>query len=106
MRFAILEGDKLVKLDFLYYDDARHYFDSRLEEYVKDNNVTNFLQDKSYLNFKGSLDDSLKICESLPMRENCSKCPPVDHQEKGFCRCEWRNILLAQQRRKVNNGVK
>lgn len=38
----------------------------------------------------------------------CSNCDLIDHDENHFCRCEGRNIKLAQQYRKdgINLWIK
>jgi hypothetical protein len=103
-KFARLEGDKIVEYEFKYYDDARHAFDKMKLDFVKENHI-NSDKDRFFLSYCESLDHLLIEWENkLPIKEECTKCNEDDRIAQGFCRCEWRNIRLAKQRRNMHSN--
>jgi|SRR6185503_11410080 len=90
LKIKLFKDEELGLIEFETYEQALEWEILQLEEYKTTNKVIDEAKDRSYIDYKNSIQ---RIVDS-----SCPKCVIEEH-EGIFCRCESRNIQVAKRQR-------
>lgn len=107
MMLKRVENNEMVSYEYHALDELESILTKWKDEFRLRNRtdevIKMFGKDAAYDRYCEEIGQILKSAQEF-MNDKCSKCEIKDHEGKGFCRCEMRNIQRAKYLREIHKN--